>query len=237
MKIFRTRSALIPTLLAPLAVLAQAQAQTNESTANIRAAAERFVVTQLGSGSAQHVIHVTVENLDPRLRLARCSEGLTGSLPPAVRLGARATVGVSCAAPRWTVYVPVAIETELAVLALRRAAARGSALTEADVEVKTLRVPGLADTYISSPAQLADRHLRQSAAPGTPLTADLLAADILVKRGQRVWLVASTGGFEVRAQGEAIADARDGRVRVLNLASRKIVEGAVESREVVRVSL
>jgi flagella basal body P-ring formation protein FlgA len=66
----------------------------------------------------------------------------------------------------------------------------------------------------------------------------LLAADILVRRGQRVTLIATIGGLEVRAQGEAIADAGPtGRVRVLNLASRRIVEGQVESREQVRVSL
>ncbi|MEO6369387.1 MAG: flagellar basal body P-ring formation chaperone FlgA, partial [Steroidobacteraceae bacterium] len=59
-----------------------------------------------------------------------------------------------------------------------------------------------------------------------------------VKRGQRVTLVASVGGLEVRAQGEAMADASaTGRVRVLNLSSRKVVEGQVESGDRVRVSL
>ncbi len=44
--------------------------------------------------------------------------------------------------------------------------------------------------------------------------------------------------MEVRAQGEAIADATaEGRVRVLNLNSRRIVEGQVETRDRVRVSL
>jgi len=59
-----------------------------------------------------------------------------------------------------------------------------------------------------------------------------------VRRGQRVTLIASAGGIEVRAQGEAVADAMpDGRVRVLNLNSHRVVEGRVESRDSVRVSL
>jgi flagella basal body P-ring formation protein FlgA len=153
-------------------------------------------------------------------------------------VGARLTVGVKCAAPRWSVYVPVRIETEMPVLALRRALDRNSPVTAADVEQRTLRVPGLSASYISSVDQLAGHHLRRAAAPGTALTVDLLGADILVRRGQRVALVISAGGLEVRAQGEAISDATPGgRVRVLNLASRRIVEGQVESREVVRVSL
>jgi flagella basal body P-ring formation protein FlgA len=74
--------------------------------------------------------------------------------------------------------------------------------------------------------------------PGTPLTIDMLAADILIKRGQRVTLVASAGGIEVHAMGEAVADASaTGRVRVLNLSSRRIVEGQAESADRVRVDL
>ena len=65
---------------------------------------------------------------------------------------------------------------------------------------------------------------------------DLLAADILVKRGQRVALVSQVAGLEVRADGEAISDANAaGRVRVVNLGSRRIVEGQVETRDRVRV--
>ena len=71
-----------------------------------------------------------------------------------------------------------------------------------------------------------------------PRSADLLAADVLVRRGQRVTLVAMAGGIEVRAAGEAVADAGpDGRVRVLNLSSRRVVEGRAEAGDRVRVSL
>lgn len=235
MKPYIARSALIPTLLLlPLAAMAQSL-QPHEG---IRSAAERFVTRQLGTSSDGSVMHVTAAQLDPRLRLEACEKPLAAALPPTVRIAARATVGVSCTQPRWTVYVPVNVETELNVLVLRKAASRGSALTAEDVEPRTLVVPGLADTYIRNTSQLAGRHLRNAVAPGTALSVDLLAADILVKRGQRVMLVVEVGGLEVRAQGEAIGDATPaGRVRVLNLDSRRIVEGQVESRDRVRVSL
>src|SRR5688572_20618178 len=120
-------------------------------------------------------------------------------MPTTARVGARVTVGVKCARPKWTVYVPVRVETELPVLVLRRALDRNSPLTDADVERKTLRVPGLSANYISSVDQLAGRHLRREAMPGTPLTVELLAEDVLVRHGQRVTLVVSVGGLEVRA--------------------------------------
>jgi flagella basal body P-ring formation protein FlgA len=183
-------------------------------------------------------MHVTAGQLDPRSRLAQCATGLSGSLSPTTRIAMRTLVGVSCAQPRWTLYVPVTVETELPVLVLRRALPRGSAVAAEDVEVRRMRVPGLADTYIRGPAQLANQHLKNATAPGTALAVDLLAADILVKRGQRVTIVSRVGGLEVRAQGEAIGDASAaGRVRVLNLNSRRIVEGQVETPDRVVVSL
>jgi flagella basal body P-ring formation protein FlgA len=100
------------------------------------------------------------------------------------------------------------------------------------------RVPGFANGYLSSLDQLAGRHLRNAAPPGTALGVELLSPDVLIRRGQRVTLVASAGSLEVRAQGEAVADAQsNGRIRILNLASGRVVEGQVESRDCVRVSL
>lgn len=229
------RSALILTLLlAPAGALAQA----SQPPEDVRAAAERFITARLGEPADGSVMHVTAGQLDPRSRLAPCAQQLTGSVSPTTRIAMRTLVAVSCTQPRWTVYVPVMVETELPVLVLRRALPRGSAVGPEDVEVRRMRVPGLADTYIREPAQLVDRHLKSATAPGTALSVDLLAADILVKRGQRVTLVARIGGLEVRAEGEAIADANAaGRVRVLNLNSRRVVEGQVETRDRVVVSL
>jgi flagella basal body P-ring formation protein FlgA len=222
-------------LLLPAGALAQSTLQSPE---DIRRVAEQFVTAQLPAAETGQRLHASADPLDPRLRLARCEHEPEGLMPSAARMAERVTVGVTCKSPRWTVYVPVRIETELSVLVLRRAMTRGGQPGDNDVEVRTLRVPGTASTYITSVDQLAGRHLRRPVAPGEALTVDLLAADILVRRGQRVTLVATVGGLEVRAQGEAIADAGPtGRVRVLNLASRRIVEGQVESRDQVRVSL
>lgn len=235
MKQSMARSALIPTLwLLPLAAMGQAM-QPHEG---IRGAAEGFIRQQLGDSRDGSVMHVTAAPLDPRLRLNACEKPLSAALPATARIGARVTLGVSCMQPRWTVYVPVNVETELKVLVPRKAISRGSPVTADDVEPRSLVVPGLADTYIRDAGQLAGRHLKNAVAPGTPLSVDLFAADILVKRGQRVQLVVEAGGIEVRAQGEAIGDATPaGRVRVLNLDSRRIVEGQVETRDRVRVSL
>jgi flagella basal body P-ring formation protein FlgA len=201
--------------------------------------AEGFVMQRLQTpehGDTRHF--ATAGNLDPRLRLQNCSSALQGIMPATATVSARVTVGVRCTNPAWTVYVPVTIETELKVLVMRVAAARSSAPATGDVDLQQRRVPGIATSYLTSPEQLRGRHLKVAVSPGTALTVDLLMADILIKRGQRVTLVANAGGIEVHAQGEAVADATaTGRVRVQNLSSRKVVEGQAESSDRVRVSL
>lgn len=222
-------------LLLALPGFAAAQAPVQDLDA-IAGAATGFVRAQFGAGNPG--LHVTVTQLDPRLRLPRCGTPVEGFAPSALKAGARMTIGVRCTQPQWSVFVPVGIETEMTVLTLNKAVARLGKPGLTDIEKKTLRVPGFAADYLTDPSELDGRHLRMPAGPGTPLTTRLLANDILVKRGQRVTLVAEVGGISVRAQGEAVANATAaGRVRVLNLASRRIVEGQVESADRVRVDL
>lgn len=220
---------------AALASNAQADAGLT-ATAAVQRAAETFLASYVGEAGGATRTRFDASALDARLRLPACGEALEGFLPTGARPAARTTVGVRCAAPAWTVYVPVAAETELPVLVLKRVAPRLAALAATDVDIQTRRVPGFAGNYVTDVAELAGRHLRQPAAPGTALTVELLARDVLVRRGQRVTLLSRVGGIEVAAAGEAMADARpDGRVRVQNLGSRRVVEGVVETADRVRV--
>lgn len=226
------------TLLAWLLV-PSAFGQSLQGVDSVRTAAESFVMERLQAGGGSSELHAEAGALDPRLRLPACAHALQPFSPAGeLRATARVTIGVRCTQPAWTVYIPVAVETELQVLVSLRALPRNGVILPQDVELQRRRVPGVAAGYLTEVQQLAGRHLRNSVAPGTAISAELLAADVLVKRGQRVTLVAAAGSLEVRAQGEAIADATpDGRIRVLNLGSRRIVEGQVESRDRVRISL
>lgn len=206
----------------------------------IRAAAAEFVREQLpaSSGNGGRKVIVEAGYLDPRLRLGACAGNLAVAQPPGSNWNARNTVAVSCAqGSTWTIYVPVTLESETTVLVTRRAVNRGSALLAADIEQQTRRVPGLADRYVNDVAELTGRHARRNLPAGTMLTDDTLAANVLVKRGQQVTLLAAVGGIEVRAAGRALADAGNAdRVRVQNLHSARIVEGLVESADIVRIA-
>jgi flagellar basal body P-ring formation protein FlgA len=220
-------------LYAPLLAAAQAAPEAHQSLDALRATAEQFVRSQARDSQLQ----VQVGALDERLRLVACRGAPQAALAQGATLGARTTIGLHCANPSWTVYVPVNVKSEVAVLLTRQALARNASIGPADVVTQKRWVPGFAHLYVTDPQSLTGQHVRQPVAPGTAVTVELIAADVLVKRGARVTLLAVSGGFEVRAQGEAVMDSGSGgRVRVQNLASQKIVEGTAETATLVRVN-
>jgi flagella basal body P-ring formation protein FlgA len=223
----------------PIASEAVAEVEPQSLDA-IRSAAEDVIHSQ-AEGPAKTMgreVIVSAGHLDSRLRLARCAGTLAASRPPGSVLAARTTVGVSCAqGTPWTVYVPVLLESEGPVLVTKRTVSRGSGVGPSDVETQVLRVPGLATHYVATVADLAGRHAKRALPPGTVLSNDELATDVLVKKGQQVTLLAAVGGIEVRANGRALADGGTAdRIRVQNLNSSRIVEGMVESADIVRIT-
>ena len=211
-------------------------AATMETIATIEKAAHSYVESLLPSGSDSQV---TVLPIDSRLRLAQCGSALSAQLPPGTNLTARATVDVSCAGPvHWSVYVPVVIESRIAVLVLKHAVARQSRLTADDVTLESRRMAGTVTAYLGSVSELAGRTVRRPLPLGTALSVEMFDADTVIHRGQEVTLVAGGGAIEIRASGRAMTDAPAGaRIQVQNLSSMTVVEGVVESADVVRVAL
>jgi flagellar basal body P-ring formation protein FlgA len=228
-------------LLAGLGVLASATAPAQtaapagtQSLEAVRRAAESALRAQLQSAAG---LELEASALDPRLRLPACATKLESRAPMPRGSQSRAIVRVACTggAP-WSLNVPVDIRRRAQVLVLRRAATRGEELKASDVTVESRTLPGLASPYVGDVAELKGRLTRRALPAGTAVTADALAAVLLIQRGQKVTLAASTGGIEVRAPGVALADAgANQRVRVQNLNSLKIVEGVADNEGVVRV--
>ncbi len=224
-------------LLVVTALFATAALATTQPIEEVQAAAEAFVRARLPAGKSKQF--VSASKLDPRLRVARCDQPLQTFEQSATTRGERITVGVRCAsANSWTLYVPVAVEVEMPVLVLRRALARRARVGLTDVDPETRRVSGTAASFIQDAASLQGHRLKRSLPAGTALTVDMLVPDVVVRRGQRVTLIAASGPVEIRAPGHALTEGGVAdRVRVQNMSSLKVVEGVVESGTIVRVGL
>jgi len=205
--------------------------------AAIRTAAEQAV--REAAGTAGNVLNVNVDTVDSRLRLSYCASALHAFVAGDGQLRDHTTIGVRCdAGNRWSIYLGVALSSEMPVLVARHAMAAGSQPAADDFSVVTRRLPGLSSHYLSDRAQLAGQRLRRPVAMDEALNADAVAVAPIVHRGQEITLLAHGGGMDVRVTVIALSDGRpDERIRVQNPGSQRIVEATVRSSQLVEVSL
>ena len=138
--------------------------------------------------------------------------------------------------PQWSVFVPVRIESESAVLVLNRPLQRGQRVLAADVRVESRRFSGVSENYVKSPGELPRYLMKRPLPAGSLLARDALDLAPAVERGARVTLRAESGGFRIEMAGRALADAAPGqRVRVQNENSLKVVEGVADTSGIVRL--
>lgn len=202
---------------------ARASAPEGQPLDAIRAAA----VQALGAGDAESAEAV----LDPRLRLARCSQALQ-----AVATGAR-TARVRCEdAPGWTLYVPVRIRREAEVVVLGTPAAAGVPIDPSQLVVQRREVGDIGGVPFSDAAALAGRVPSRALAPGVVPTEEDLVTGTPLRRGDPLVLVSRTGAVEVRVPGRALGPAQaGGRIAVENVSSRRVLRGRVVADGVVEL--
>ena len=211
--------------------------QAHHPLQDIRDAAEAFVSRDL-SGT-DNTTRVQVGKLDPRLRLARCGSELQVSYQSHSAKMTNTTVRVSCSGPKaWSLYVPVTVKRFLNVVVLARPVAPGSIVNHDDVRLEELSVDGLVSGYFTHTDEVIGKQMRRSMRVGQAVTRLSVLAPKLVSRGERVIVLAGTGGVEVRVEGTALADGAVGdRLRVRNDRSQRIVEGTLGPDGTVRVQM
>ena len=201
----------------------QARAAAPQPLDDIRAAA----IAALGATDAQSAEAV----LDPRLRLAQCSQPLR-----AIASGPK-TAQVRCDdTPGWRLYVPVRVRRVADVVVLGTPAASGVPIAASQLVVQRRDIGDAAGATFSDPAALVGRIPNHALAPGVVPTEADLAIGRPLHRGDPVMLVSRTGGVEVRMPGRALGPARaGGMVAVENMSSHRVLRGRVAEEGVVEL--
>ncbi|MFZ5571707.1 MAG: flagellar basal body P-ring formation chaperone FlgA [Thermodesulfobacteriota bacterium] len=122
------------------------------------------------------------------------------------------------------------------VVCLRRALARGTVLTAADLELKSLNIIRNSNNVIGSAQEAVGKQLKKSLEAGACLFRNSLVNPILVHKGDRVKLIVGGGSLRVATTG--IAKSSGGaadQIRVENPGSERIVMGRVVDAETVEI--
>lgn len=173
----------------------------------------------------------------PAEALPACDGALEADAPGALRDG-RAQLRLRCTGtPAWSRFVRLGVQRFGQVLVLSRALRRGEALDADALRQEPRDLAHLPGTPLNDPQAVLGQLARRDLPAGTVLSASLLTAPLAIRRGDSVTLVGLASGLEVRAPGEALADAADGaRIKVRNRDSRRVVEGIARAGQRVEMA-
>lgn len=225
---------LVMLLLVSQALGTVAWAKAYQSHESIRQAVTHFVASEL---SDSQNVQAVVGKLDNRLRLKQCGQELEAFWPPGARMQGRGSIGVRCDdAKPWRMFVRVEIKIFKDVLVLKAPKVRGESLEMNDVRFERKEVTRLGDRYLTDVSLVSGYTLKRAVKAGTLLHLRMLKVPHAVKRGEKVTIVADSGGIKVKMRGQALSDGKKGAViKVRNLSSNRIVEGEVVGKGTVKI--
>ncbi|HFQ14282.1 MAG TPA: flagellar basal body P-ring formation protein FlgA [Gammaproteobacteria bacterium] len=213
-----------------------ATARELEPVENIRNSVEQYIKYHLARNEDTAY---EIGRLDPRLRLDKCDQPLEVFDNGDTRRIGPGSLGVRCRGSKmWKIHVPINIIRYARVLVVRQNLPRGSLLQDSDVELRRLDVTRLNNGYFTSKDEIRGKILKRNLRRGDILTGGMLEIRKLVKRGDIVTIMASSGTLAIRVKGEALMDGRKGDlIRVKNHSSKREIQAVVVATGLVQVNM
>lgn len=201
----------------------------------VRKAVSEFLYASNGSVASPD--HVEVGVVDSRLRLARCGQPLKLFFSAGGATSGNTTVGVRCLGPSpWLIYVPGRIKLYRTVVVTERAVPRKTVLSKEDIKLEQRDVSNLTAGYLEESDHALGRVTRRPMPIGSVIEPAALENQRLVRRGERVTILANAGRLTVQMKGKALMDGASGdHVRVKNLSSGRVIEGTVTASGTIHV--
>jgi flagella basal body P-ring formation protein FlgA len=170
-------------------------------------------------------VTVTAGAIDPNLKLAACPE-LQVFLPSGSRAWGKTSVGVRCLRPSpWTIYAQARVSVAAQYLVAALPLAQGHVVSNEDFIFESGDLTQLPAGVFTDPAQAIGRTVSISMMAGTVLRQEMLKLQPAALQGQTVMVTTTGQGFTVSVEGQAMANANDGQVLKVKLASGQIVTG------------
>ncbi len=209
-------------------------AQQVQTPQSIAATAKSFLEHHHNAG--QNDVDIQIGGIDPRLRLAPCSQQLQGFIPPNTQLKGNAIVGVRCVGIKsWHIYLPVQIKVTQNVLVFKRSLKKGHVISAQDVTLRKQDIALLRGDPIDNPKAFIGSTLKRNVRSGELAFTHFAC---MVCKGEKLKIIAKNQRLSVSMEGNALEDGFMGqRVRIKNIGSSKILSGTVIAKNKVAVGI
>jgi flagellar basal body P-ring formation protein FlgA len=200
-----------------------AEAPTKHSIPAIKATVTEFLQAQTVGYPGK--VNVVVGAIDPNVKLAQCQD-MQAFLPTGSRAWGKTSVGVRCTGQtNWTIYVQATVNVLAQYLVASAPLAQGTVISQEHLIFESGDLSQLPAGIFTDLPQALGRTVSISVPAGTVLRQDILKLAPVVQRGQTVMLTSTGNGFRVAAEGQALANANEGQVVQVKVASGQVVTG------------
>jgi flagella basal body P-ring formation protein FlgA len=185
-------------------------------------------------------ITISVFEPDERLKLKKCPlNAIRIDNPYHTSLFETTTMKATCDSEttKWKIYLSVTIDIKQTVYVINKTVAKGTLITQDDIEKKELEVKANRQIYYTTPDKIIGLIAKQPLIQGTILSEQLLEKPVLIHQGDLVTIKAGNNQFFVTMEGTAMMNGHIGEViRVKNNRSKRMIEGKVTHEKEVAVS-
>ncbi len=174
-------------------------------------------------------VEIKVNNLDQRLRLAKCDQEHSLILKDISKSGGNVNVEVSCKGTiSWTILVPALARVYRPVAIASRNLERGNVITENDLTTEVKDISNFRMGFALIPEALIGKELKSAINKGETFRNSSLDSPLVIRRGDTVSMEATIGDISVRTNGTAVSDGRIGQqIKVKNLQSARVINARV----------
>jgi len=170
-------------------------------------------------------LDISVNRLDPRLRLSACELPIEYTLRDTGSVGGNVSVHTQCPGSKpWSLYVSASVKVMESVVVASRNIPKGTLLSYEDFDTQLKDTANLSNNYVADIAQLLGKSSARTIRAGEVLRFSLVNEPIAIKRGDTVVVEARTGAIVVSSQAVALADGKVGdQISVRNSQSERVV--------------
>lgn len=174
-------------------------------------------------------IEISVNRIDPRLKLFKCANPLTLSLKDSGNIGGNIAVKTQCQGEKpWSIYVSAKVSIYEDVLVAMNHLPRGTVIDESDIDFARINISEIGNYFADDFNQVIGKSLSRPIKRGSPIRLTQLKEPTVIKRGQEVVIEAQSSGIMVAAYATALSDGRIGeQIKVKNTQSNQIVKATV----------
>ncbi len=225
-------------LLVLISGLCSAQQLTDASPGGIEQQVRQLAVDALRQSSRTDIrrVEVQVGQLDPRLRLAPCTQ-IQPYVPTGSVLWGRTRIGLRCVQGEkpWNVFLPITVKIMAPALVAASTLPAGHVLTEGDLSQAEVDLAENNSEAMFDSNLVTGRSLTRAMAPGQSLRQFHLKPKQWFAAGDLVKVVAIGPGYRVASQGEAQTPGLEGQSARIKMESGRTLTGMPVGERLVEI--